>query len=58
MKKSKTPFAARLVATAAVFLLAAALPAAAKPVAIVALGDSLAALPLQSLIDAFVAALS
>ncbi len=43
MKKSKTPFATRLVAMAAVFLVAAALPAAAKPVAIVAFGDSLTA---------------
>ena len=43
MKKSKTPQAARRVALAAALLLAAILPAAAKPVEIVALGDSLTA---------------
>jgi acyl-CoA thioesterase I len=43
MKKSKTPFVARLAALAAALLVAATLPAAAKPVAIVALGDSLTA---------------
>ncbi len=43
MKKSKTPFVARLAALAAALLVAATLPAAAKPVAIVAFGDSLTA---------------
>ena len=43
MKKSKTPFVARLAALAGALLLAATLPAAAKPVAIVAFGDSLTA---------------
>lgn len=43
MKKSKTPFVARLVALTAALFLLTALPAAARPVAIVALGDSLTA---------------
>jgi len=43
MKKSKTSFVARLVALTAALLLLTALPAAAKPVAIVAFGDSLTA---------------
>jgi acyl-CoA thioesterase I len=43
MKKSKTPFVARLAALAGALLLAATLPAAARPVAIVAFGDSLTA---------------
>ncbi len=43
MKKSKTPHAAWLIALAAAFFLAAAPAAAAKPIAIVALGDSLTA---------------
>jgi acyl-CoA thioesterase I len=43
MKKSKTPFVARLAALAGALLLAATLPAAARPIAIVAFGDSLTA---------------
>ena len=43
MKKSKTPQIARLVALAAALLLATTLPAAAKTVGIVVLGDSLSA---------------
>ena len=43
MKKSKTRFATRLIVLAAAIFAAATLPAAAKPVSIVALGDSLTA---------------
>jgi acyl-CoA thioesterase I len=43
VKKSKTRFATRLIVLAAAIFAAATLPAAAKPVSIVALGDSLTA---------------
>ncbi len=61
MKKSKTPQAAQRVALAAALLLATILPAAAKPVEIVALGDSLTAgygvLPGESFPEQLAAAL-
>ncbi len=61
MKKSKTPHIVRLATLAVALFLATALPAAAKPVAIVVLGDSLSAglglLPGESFPDQLQAAL-